>query len=211
MKLFRSTKTHTNYWKNKKADWKVDYLATENHPHRKVIVGALKQIPWFSLLEMGCNAGPNLSAIVRAIPGRQLGGVDLSADAIKVANETFTGSYFRVGSADDVMMSDKSVDVVLSDMTYIYVSPSEIDKYVIEAKRLARNYLVLCEFHSTNWWNRLAVRLNSGYHMHNWEKLLDKHGFYDISLYKLKPQDWPGGGLQEKFGYIILAKLPKRG
>lgn len=209
MNLLKTTKKHKEWWSRRKIDWKKEYLDTWKHPHRKLIVGILKGIPWLSLLEIGCGSGPNLVPIIKEMPGRQVGGVDINEDAIKLAQETFQGGFFKVNSADDIMMSDKSVDIILSDMALIYVGRTEIDNYVKEMKRLARNYVLLCEFHSKSWWNRLSLRLNSGYNAYNWEKLLKKHGFRDVALYKMKESDWPGGNPQKTFGYIILAKVPR--
>jgi len=210
MKLFRKTKEHQKYWSERKINWRKDYLDTWNHPHRKIIVNILKQIPWMSLLEIGCASGPNLAAILKAMPGRQIGGVDISQDAIELAQKTFKGGFFKVNSADDIMMSDKSTDVVLSDMTLIYVNRKDIDRYVKEMKRIARNYVILSEFHSKSLWNRLALKYNSGYNAYNWERLLNKHGFRDIVLHKIKENEWPGGNPQKTFGYIIMAKVPRK-
>lgn len=209
MNLLKTTKNHKDYWKNRKLDWKKEYLDTYNHPHRKILVNILKQLPWMSLMEIGCASGPNLVAIIKAIPGRQVGGIDVNPEAIELAQKTLQGGFFKVNSADDIMMSDKSTDIVLSDMTLIYADRRNIHKYIKEMKRIARNHVLLCEFHSDNWWNRLALKWNSGYNAYNWEKLLKKHNFRDVSLYKIKEDEWPGGNPQKTFGYIILAKVPK--
>ena len=58
-------------------------------------MNVLKSIPWVSLLEIGCASGPNLAAIVKAMPGKQVGGVDLSEDAIELAKKTFQGGFFQ--------------------------------------------------------------------------------------------------------------------
>jgi ubiquinone/menaquinone biosynthesis C-methylase UbiE len=209
MKLFKKTKEHKKYWSERKIDWKTQYFDTHDHPHRKILVDILKNLPWMSLLEIGCASGPNLAAILKAIPNRQLGGVDISADAIELAQKTFKGGFFKVNSADDIMMSDKSTDIVLSDMTLIYVDKKDINRYIKEIKRIARNYILLSEFHSKSWWNRLTLKWNSGYNAYDWERLLKKHGFRDVALYKIKESEWPGGNPQKTFGYIILARVPK--
>ena len=211
VKLFKTTESHKKYWANRK-NWVQGYTSAEaiNHPHRKVLTYILKQFKWFSLMEIGCGPGPNLVAIVKAIPGRQVGGVDVSADAIEAAGKMVKGAMLKVNSADDMMMSDKSTDVIMSDMTLIYVGSRKIDDYIKEIKRVARNHVLLCEFHSNSFWNRLALKINTGYNAHNWDKLLKKHGFYDIMRYKLKESDWPGGEPQKTFGYVFLAKVPKR-
>ena len=133
----------------------------------------------------------------------------INPDAIELAKKTLTGAILKVGSGDDVMMSDKSADVILTDMYLIYMDSRKINQQIKEIKRLARSWIILCEFHSESWYDRMKVRFHDGYFMHNYKTLLEKHGFYDLTFYKLTPELWPGGGLQEKYGYIIKAKVPR--
>ena len=205
-----TTEHHRNWWTKRQIDWNQAYLSTWNHPHRYVISAVLKNLNWFSLIEIGCGAGANLVNIVNNFKDRQLGGVDVNEEAIKVASKALTGAHLQVGRGDDVMMSDDSTDVILSDMYLIYVGPRKIKKHLKEMKRLARKYVVLCEFSSNSWFKRMYVRMKSGYHAHDYQKLLTDMGFYGIQRYKLIPEMWPGGGWQEKVGYIYIAKVPRR-
>lgn len=207
--IFCSTEDHKKYWIKRKIDWKKEYQTTVDHPHRQVIIDALSSFNWVSLMEIGCGGGANLIKILKTFKGRQVGGIDINPEAIALCNQTFGGGMFKVNSADDIFMSDKSTDVLLSDMTLIYSGRFKIHKYIREIKRITRNYVVLCEFHSDSWWNRLMLKLHSGYNAYDYKKLLKKHGFYDISLYKLKEDEWPGGNPQKTFGYVIVAKIPK--
>lgn len=205
----RTTAQHQKFWTNRQIDWQIEYLDTWQHPHRYLISNILSTIPWISLIEIGCGSGPNLKNILSANkkPFIQVGGVDLNADAIALANKTFTNGMFKVGSADDMMLSDKSCDVILSDMTLIYVG--QIDKYLKEIKRVARNYVVLCEFHSNSWWKRWWLWVKTGYHAYDYAKLLEKEGFWDIGWYKIPDQMWPDSSNNE-FRYIFVARVPKR-
>lgn len=209
LKFFRSTNYHRNYWKNRQIDWKQAYTSTWNHPHRYLISKVLTTFQWLSLIEIGCGSGANLINIVRAFPGRQVGGVDINPDAIEEAGKSFGGGFFKVCSGDDVMMSDDSTDVVLSDMALIYVGPRKIKDYLKEMKRIGRHHIVLCEFHSSSWWQRMKLRFSSGYYAYDYNKLLRKLGFYDIIIYKLTEEDWPGGNPQKDYGYIIKARIIK--
>lgn len=205
----RTTKSQTRYWVDRKIDWNKEYFATWNHPHRFIITALLNTFDWYSLLEVGCGAGANLANILKHLKGKQLGGVDLNPDAIEECKKSFKGGMFKVSSADDLMMSDKSIDVILSDMVYIYVGPFQIGRYIKELRRLTRKQVVLCEFYEKNPLKRLIMYLKTGYFFHNWPKLLKKYGFYDITILKLPASAWPGG-LQEKFCYIVKAKAPKK-
>ena len=119
-----TTNQHKKWWKNRSIDWQKDYLDTWNHPHRGLIVSVLKKLSWLSLIEIGCGSGANLMRILKEIPGIQVGGVDINEDAIKLATESFKGALLKVGSADDIMLSDNSCDIILSDMLLIYVGDS---------------------------------------------------------------------------------------
>ncbi|MEK7180259.1 MAG: class I SAM-dependent methyltransferase [Patescibacteria group bacterium] len=206
-KLFQTTEKWSAWWKGRKIDWNEHYLQTFDHPHRKVIVAVLKTLNFVSLFEIGCGPGANLLKIIKEIQDKQVGGTDINADAIELAKKTFNGGVFKVGRADDIMLSDDSTDVALSDMVYIYISPRHIDRHIRELKRITRNYVVLCEFHSISWWQRFKLKWQRGYFAHNWKKLLEKHGFYDVCMIKLRPQDWDGEP-QKTFAYVIMAKVP---
>lgn len=206
----KSTQEWSKYWAERKIDWNKAYSETWNHPHRALIIAVLKTFGWTSLFEVGCGSAPNLLAIMKHFKDKQLGGVDVNPDAIALASKTFTGGVFKVGSLDDIMMSDNSTDVVLSDMSLIYIDPKRIDKAIEEIKRIARDYVVFCEFHSEKWISRLSLRWNSGYNAYNYKRLLEKHGFYDVTVWKIPEEAWPGGDPQRTFGYIIRAKVPKR-
>lgn len=209
MKLLSTTKTWSSWWRDRKIDWDKDYLQTWNHPHRNLIVRVLKTFNWGSLLEIGCGPGANLVNIVKNIPGRQVGGVDVNPEAIALAEKTFKGGLFKVSTGNDIMISDKATDVILSDMALIYVGPTKINSYIKEIKRVARTAVVLCEFHSTNWLKRMMIRFRDGYNCYDYVKLLENHGFYDIETYQLRPEDWPGirnGDVRT----LIVARVPRR-
>ena len=204
---FKSTKKHTDYWINRKIDWNKDYLQSWNHPHRTFISTLLTRFTWMSLLEVGCASGPNLLNIVKNHQGKQVGGIDVSEDAIKVAQETFQGAFLKVGSAEDIMMSDNSTDVVLSDMCLIYVKNP--NKAIAEMKRVTRKHLLISELHSESWYARMKLRITSGYHAHNYKRLLEKHGFYNLQFIKMTEKMWPGGNPQKTYGYFILDQKSK--
>lgn len=205
----KSTKDNIKYWEERKIDWNQAYLSTWNHPHRDIIVRVLKTIPFVSLWEVGCGPGANLVKIVKELPDKQLGGSDVSKDAIELARNTFKGGLFHVERADKMLMSDDSVDVVLSDATLIYYDSKDIKKALREIKRVARNYVLLCELHSKSWWDRMVYKYRNGYNIYNYDRLLEEEGFYDIRKYKIPKEAWEGTPW-EPFGYVILAKVPKK-
>ncbi len=208
MKIFRKTKDHSRYWKEREIDWETEYLSTWNHPHRNLLSAILGQMGWLSLFEVGCGPGPNLVNIVKHHPNKQVGGMDINPEAIEVAKRNFKGAVLKVGSVEDIMMSDNSTDIVLSDMCLIYVDKP--DKAIKEIKRVARKFVVLCELHTESWVGKMKLKWSSGYNAHNYSKLLERHGFYDINIIKIPDESWPGGNPQKDYGFIIIAKVPKR-
>lgn len=208
MKLLQTTKKWVDWWSKRKIDWNVHYM-NPNHPHRQLMVVILQKLQWLSLIEVGCGAGANLAAILKTIPNKQVGGIDVNKDAIELAKKTFQRGIFRVSSVDDMMLSDKSSDVVLSDMCMIYFSPRKIGKCLDEIRRVARSYVVFCELDSEHWWERLAIKWKEGYNVYDWKKLLEKHNFYDVSKFKIAKEAWPESDLQQKYCHIIVACVGK--
>lgn len=206
MARIKTTEKHKKFWRERKIDWEKDYLSTWNHPHRGLITYVLKNLRWISLWEVGCGPGANLVRITKEIAGKQLGGSDVNADAIAVANKTFNGGKFHVESVEDLLLSDNAVDVVLSDACLIYIGPTKIQKVLKELKRIGRNNLVLCEFHSNSWWQRLLFRWKTGYNAYNYRTELEKAGFYDIQMIKITKEYWEGYPW-ETFGHIIVCKI----
>jgi len=213
-----TTNKHKKYWAERKIDWDKSYLSgidpasgqpMWNHPHREMLAQALSTIPWVSLWEVGCGAGANFMKFLHHFRGKQFNGSDINPDAIAFCNKTFNGGRFRVESAEDLLMSDNSVDVILSDATLLYVGPEKIKHVLREMYRVARNHILLCELHEPNLWKRWLYRFSRGYNVYDYRKLLEELGAYDIQIRKIPKEMWPGDPWA-RFGHIILAKLPKK-
>ncbi len=201
----KSTKTHSEYWKNRKIDWAEHYLSTWDHPHRRLIIYALSSFSWFSLWEVGMGPGPNLVKITKDLPGHQLGGSDINSDAVDLARKTFTGGRFHCEASDNILLSDDSVDVILSDAHLIYYGPFRIKKVLKEMIRASRGRLVLCEYNEKSFWKRLRIWWQTGYYAHDYRRLLEQLGCHAIQMYKIRKEDWPDT-MWGKYGYVIIAK-----
>ena len=195
------------YWAERKINWEKDYTSTWTHPHRQLICAVLKGITWKSLIEIGCGSGANLVKIVNTFKGIQVGGIDINPDAIAAAQKIFSNAILKVGSGEDIFLSDDASDILLTDRTLIYVPPRKIHTYIKELKRVGRDWIILCEFHERNWYKRLKLRLNTGYYAYDYPKLLQKHGFYDIVLYPIPEKLWPGDTYPS---FIVKARIPRR-
>ena len=208
----------TKYWKTRRADWKAIHLDSWQHEHRSLITGKLKKLRWHSLFELGCGGGANLYRILHDFPDKEVGGVDINQDAINTLwqlreflhKEHKTKKMFieaRDFVKEGAFISDKGVDISLSDMCCIYFNNRQIKRVLREIKRITRFDVIFVEFHHKNPLKRILLRLRSGYHAFDWQKLLEKNGFYDVEIEKIQEKDWPGGSPQKEFANIISAKL----
>ncbi len=105
-----------------------------------------------SLLELGCQAGPNLRALRAACPAMQLTGIDVNAPALAAGRRFIAAARLedielREGVVPDALTSwsADSVDVVLSVYCLAYVGPDRIDEALAAGLRIARLGLVLIE------------------------------------------------------------------
>ena len=207
----KTTEEHTKYWSERKIDWVKSYLELWNHPHRNYLSYRCSLFPWQSMIEVGCASGPNLFHFIKRFPGRDIGGVDVSKDAIDVARQVLDIAklsmpsriaFAEVCSGDNIFIGDQCTDLVLTDMMLIYVDPFKIKGYLKEFKRIGRKKLVFYEFYSPRLWDRLKMMWR-GYYAHNYPKLLKELGFDDIIINKLPPESWPESELHQRFGHII--------
>jgi|SRR3990167_526565 len=208
--ILKNTNWYRRYWKegydDETIDWNVAYF-NPDHPHRQLIIDALKQFQFRSVLEVGCGAGANLYNIKKAYPHSDVGGIDWNADAIAEARKMLPkASVLQIGEATDVYISDKGADILLSDMCYIYLDKKNFRKVLKEAKRVARNGVIFCEFHHTNWFLRQFLKWYAGYNAYDYAKELKKLGFYDITIRKVTEKEWPKGEPQKTFCNIISAR-----
>lgn len=206
--MYKTDTQWKKYWSKRKIDWVAEYLSTAGHPHRDLIIRALAQSRFDTVVEVGCASGPNLLRIAQAFPHARLGGSDVNQEALEVARKVLPPhTVFDVTGADHLYFPDRSADVVLTDMCLIYLSQQRFRKALLELKRVARKRVIMVEFHSPNLMRRLALVGASGYHAYDYKKELERAGFYDIQLHKLTEAEWPGGEPQKEFGYLIQASV----
>lgn len=198
------TKKHIKYWKNRKIDWDVSYF-NPDHFHRKHIIEALKRFKCQSVLELGCGAGANLYNINQYNPYIQVNGVDVNSDAIEMARVKNPNAHYLVAeSAEDVFLGDKSIDIILTDACLLYYGPLKIKRLLKQIRGQARQGVVFCELNGGSMkWLKARKR---GYYVHNYPKLLEKLGYFDINVTKIPVKDWPGFPWDE-LGYIISARV----
>ncbi len=207
------TRLHELWWKIRQVDEMVG--RSLRHPHRAFLVERIGRFaPFESLLEVGCNAGPNLVVLGRTYPDARLYGIDISAQAIKVAEKVLVqdaigNASVSMGRADDLhRFADKSIDVALTDATLMYVGPDKIARALSELVRVARKVLIFnewCLFEG----DCPGVRAYwyDAHWVHDYQALLsDMPGVRTVRVERLPHGLWGPGGWEE-YGALVEVEL----
>jgi hypothetical protein len=167
---FIGTKAHEKWWarrhlsKNKDwnlirhpdgdDDWVSGYWDSREHSHRYFLMERISEYcPFSSLLEVGCNCGPNLYLLAKKYPYVNLSGVDINPKAIEKGREflraeDISNTRLSVARADDLsQFPDRSFDVTFTNSLLMYIGPDKIVRVVTEMLRVTRYALVLLERH----------------------------------------------------------------
>lgn len=135
-------------------EWIIGYWNSRNHSHRPFLIEKISTLcPFNSVLEIGCNCGPNLYLMSKRFPGIEITGIDINPRAVEKGNEWFNSEgisnvKLSVGKADRLeQFPDKSFDIVFTDAVLIYIGPDKINEVMKGMLRIARRALVLLERH----------------------------------------------------------------
>jgi ubiquinone/menaquinone biosynthesis C-methylase UbiE len=135
-------------------DWIEGYWNSQSHPHRSFLVNTISKFNPSSILEVGCNCGPNLYLLARRFPDAEIVGVDINPEAIQrgkelLKREGISNITLLEGKADDLgRFQDKSFDVVFTDAILIYIGQDKIRRAVSEMLRVGSKALVLIEWYN---------------------------------------------------------------
>jgi SAM-dependent methyltransferase len=213
-KCLLGTKIHELNWASKQG-WSDEEIARmAAHPHRAYLADRLARwSPVTSVLEVGCNAGPNLMQLAQRLPEAALIGIDINARAIEAgqrwaAREGVSRFSIHVGRADDLRsFADRSIDVTFSDATLMYLGPDKIGEALREMIRVTKKAVVLNE------WSLDCVE-NDGRSV--WHYLRWLHSFrtifaaiapgQEVTVTKLPPELWGPDGWRE-YGTLIELRL----
>lgn len=218
--LRRGNDWNSNQYRGRDDEWVMAYWDSQNHGHRAFLIDRICRLsPISSILEIGCNCGPNLYMIAQKLPGVEIEGIDINPAAVHYGNEQFaqrgmTNVRLLAGKADDLnSFQDKSFDVVFTDAVLIYIGPDKIKKVIEEMVRVARLALILVELHCEP--QNKDVRGSGIYHLGHW-----KRNYVDllkqfipeeqIQVAKIPPELWPDENWG-KLGYVIEARIKHTG
>jgi 2-polyprenyl-3-methyl-5-hydroxy-6-metoxy-1,4-benzoquinol methylase len=135
-----------------------DYLSEATHPRSRLLVETLRRhaAPPASVLELGCNAGRNLTFLHESGYG-PLGAVEVNAKAVdlfrKHAPDAAAASEVRIGTLEEELpaIGDRAYDVVFSMAVLEHVH-TESEGIFEHVARIAGSHVVTIEDeHHTSW------------------------------------------------------------
>ncbi|MBI4604734.1 MAG: methyltransferase domain-containing protein [Planctomycetes bacterium] len=184
-----------------------EYICSAAHPHRGMVVEAMaRHCPFRSLLEVGCNAGPNLYRLAREFPDAELHGFDLNEAAVERGR-----AWLEAEGIGNVALSVEDVgwlsslqagayDVVLADAVLMYLGPDRIRDVVADMARVARRSVIILD------WNVEGCSPVGEYYDGKWKRdyvalLREVAPGKEIRITKISSEVWAGDW--GEMGYIV--------
>ena len=213
VQIFRANIFGTSLIEKKWINRPPSELSQIYHSHRKFLVNRISLLNPKSILEIGCNWGPNLYLIAKKFPQCKIKGIDINSEAIEIGNKLFkkekiSNVKLSIGKADEPnQFQDKSFDIVFTDAVLIYIGPDKIKKVIREMIRITRKALIFVEWHDGDqkWSGKYNAHV--GVWQRNYSDLLRNFvAENQITISKIPEELWPDENWQ-KYGYIIEVKL----
>jgi ubiquinone/menaquinone biosynthesis C-methylase UbiE len=210
------SKTQEWIWKTRhkfKSDkWTQECIETRNHPRRHLILERIASfIPVQSIMEIGCSSGANLYLLAKEYPEVKLYGIDINAIAIKEGNAFFKKQgminvHLFVHKADKLeQFADKSIDVIFTDATLMYIGSDKIRKVIKEVRRISRKGFIFSEWHCED--NSREYLWYYGHWIYNYKSLLANFFSSDNITISRHPEGFWDDDTWSKFGSIIEVRL----
>ena len=144
-----------NFWQRahrRKVRWAEDYFNSWEAPHRRELVNRLNESPFESLLELGCNSGPNLRALWEAGCRARLHGVDVNRQAVEYGRARFSELGISSVTLEERSLYDLHVfterfDVIIAVAVLMHIPPEGCQEVLQSALRLAKKRLVIVDAH----------------------------------------------------------------
>ena len=192
-------------------------ISNVEHPHRHWLLNQFDAlVPFSSVLEFGCGYGANVQLLARRFSDVEVVGLDINPIAIREGNARLAQlgierARLILGKGDDLsQFGDRSIDVVFTDATLLYIGPDQIRTVISEMKRISRRALLFIELHgcpdSHSDAQGLGVHTPDGW-VRDYRTLLNH--FFDnnsIMLTKIPVDIWQTGRWPV-WGYLVEVTL----
>ena len=188
-------------------DWIKGYRDSLEHSHRSFLIETISKYNPSSILEVGCNCGPNLYLLAKKFPDAKIIGIDINPVVVQKGDEWLTQKgvsnvRLSIGKADELdQFQDKSFDLVFTDAVLIYMGPDKIKEVMKEMIRITCRALILMEWYSFEPERRDPKGLGV-FHSGNWKRdyvaLLKQFvPEEDIYVTKITGDIWPDKNWQD--------------
>ncbi len=196
----------------RKKQWAAGYRDTLHHPHRKFLIDRILSHGTVSrILEIGCNAGPNLILLAQRIPSTHFFGIDINHTAITEGKKwidelDLKNISLSVGRADDLKkLPTQSIDYIFSDATMMYIGPDKIGSVIKEFIRVASKRIIFLEYHSRDLKEKGLSY--DGHWVYNYATLFTDYVRVEcISITPMPDELWESPGWK-KYGTVIEVTL----
>ncbi len=149
------------------------------------------------------------------LPHASLAGIDINHAAVDegkkwLAELHTTNIRIDVGYADDLSrFQEKSIDCVFTDATLMYVGPDKIQKVLSEFLRVAKQRIVLLEYHADDSIQKIKSGFSyDGHWVYNYRNLFTNYQeIKKITITKLPSELWQDSPGWKKYGTLIEIQL----
>ena len=192
--------------------WTQECIETRNHPRRHILIEKISSFaPITSIMEIGCSSGANLYLLAKKYSDANLYGVDINTKAVKEGN-----TYFKQQGIPNVNLfvhradrltqfANKSVDVIFTDATLMYIGLDKIKRVINEMKRISCKGLIFSEWHCED--NSRGYLWYDGHWIYNFKTLLAEYfPTDDVKISKHPEGIWNDEGWR-KFGSIVEVRV----
>lgn len=211
---FLGTRIHKLHWSRKQTSSVEEVMRMVQHPHRPYLVNQIeKWFPFESVLEVGCNAGPNLLLLAKRFPDAIFTGIDINRHFIDSGKETMAREEIKnvllsMGTAENLShFKDRSIDITFTDATLMYIGPDKIIQTLKEIKRVTRKAILFNEWCFEDAQNRQHSVWNYLHWVHDFRSLLQEIvPDNKITTTKLPGHLWGNNDWQE-YGTLVEVNL----
>ena len=146
-----------------------------------------------SVLEIGCNCGPNLYQIHLAAPGIRLFGIDTNHQAIAKGRDFFRTNQLPITimawDAKDLEDIDRRFDVIFTDATLMLIHP--IDEIIQNMVKSANLGIVVLEYNDEAHTLDDTYIYRKGYWKRNYKLLFSQFDrVRSVDIQYLTKRDW---------------------
>ena len=204
-----------NWSKLTKNEIKAQYQSDPNSidPFDDLIYESLKDLEFTNLIEFGCHKGQRLVSLSKKYPNKLFFGIEINHSAVELGTELLKDKNINnvqlcQYDITKIINCEKSVDIILSCATLIYISPLAIKKTIKNMIRFKPSYVVLIEV-STRLGDSTIIRIIRKFKSfpnwdHNFKKIFHSLGYVLVSSKIVESQVWSPGGTE---GQLLIFQL----